>query len=453
MTRPSPAPPPASTPPGRTPPGGRADADGAAATDADVLVIGAGAAGLLAALAAGRAGARVLLLEGSARVGTKIRASGGGRCNILPSRARDDGFFSHSDAKAMAQVLARWPLPQVRAFFERDLRLPLRDEAADKVFPASGRADDVVQALLAGVAAAGVTLRTDARVAELRGFGGHDAGGEVQLVDGTLLRARRAIVCAGGLALPRSGSDGWGLQLAEALGHTIEPTYPALVPLSVDASDLRALSGVSLPVRMRVVGPASEGGRELAREDGDLLLTHRGLSGPAVLQISRHLTDPRGRGRRLELAWGATDWPAALADGRGGRTLGQALRAELPNRLAEALLERLAAGKAGATAATVAADRLAGLSRNDRAATLALLTRFGPVVTGSEGYKTAEVMAGGVALTAIDPRTLASRSHPGLHFAGEVLDVTGRLGGFNFLWAWVSGKVAGEAAAAGAARG
>ena len=270
--------------------------------DADVVVIGAGAAGLCAAIAAGRKGARVLLLEGSGRVGTKIRASGGGRCNILPSRARDDGFWSHSDPKAMARLLARWPLADVRAFFERDLRLALRDEAADKVFPASGRADDVVQALLAGVQAAGVELRTGARVAELRGFGPDDAGGEVWLEQGAVLRARRVVVCAGGLALPRSGSDGWGLRVAEALGHAIEPTYPALVPLSVDAPDLRALSGVALPVALRVVASAADGGRELAREDGDLLLTHRGLSGPAVLQISRHLIDPRGRGRRLEIS-------------------------------------------------------------------------------------------------------------------------------------------------------
>ena len=237
--------------------------------DADVVVIGAGAAGLCAAIAAGRKGARVLLLEGSGRVGTKIRASGGGRCNILPSRARDDGFWSHSDPKAMARLLARWPLADVRAFFERDLRLALRDEAADKVFPASGRADDVVQALLAGVQAAGVELRTGARVAELRGFGPDDAGGEVWLEQGAVLRARRVVVCAGGLALPRSGSDGWGLRVAEALGHAIEPTYPALVPLSVDAPDLRALSGVALPVALRVVASAADGGRELAREDGD----------------------------------------------------------------------------------------------------------------------------------------------------------------------------------------
>ena len=422
--------------------------------DADVVVIGAGAAGLCAAIAAGRKGARVLLLEGSGRVGTKIRASGGGRCNILPSRARDDGFWSHSDPKAMARLLARWPLADVRAFFERDLRLALRDEAADKVFPASGRADDVVQALLAGVQAAGVELRTGARVAELRGFGPDDAGGEVWLEQGAVLRARRVVVCAGGLALPRSGSDGWGLRVAEALGHAIEPTYPALVPLSVDAPDLRALSGVALPVALRVVASAADGGRELAREDGDLLLTHRGLSGPAVLQISRHLIDPRGRGRRLEISWGATDWPAALSDGRGGRTLGQALRVGLPNRLADALLERAAAARSPSpTVAQLAADRLAGLGRADRATWLELLTRFSPVVTGSEGYKTAEVMGGGVALSAVDARTLASRSHPGLHFAGEVLDVTGRLGGFNFLWAWVSGRVAGEAAAVGAGAG
>lgn len=424
--------------------------------DADVIVIGAGAAGLAAALFAGRSGARVLLLEGSGRVGTKIRASGGGRCNILPSAVDGDSFWSHSDSATMNAVLAALPLAQARALFETDLGLPLKTEATGKVFPRSDRADDVVQALLRGVAAAGVVLRTGAVVTDVvatpsdalgsaaaKATTGDDAlfaGFSLLLASGETLRCRRVVLASGGLALPKSGSDGFGLRLALQLGHTVAQTYPALVPLTVDAPDLRALSGVAVAARLAIVDAS---GGVLAREAGDVLLTHRGLSGPAVLQASRHLTAPDAKGRRLRIHWGDVDWKAVLSDGHGGRQLGPALRAALPSRLANTLLAR--SGRADV-------DRLASLSKVDRKALLALLEGFEPVVTGSEGYKTAEVTGGGVRLDELDAKTLQSRVVPGLHLCGEVVDATGRLGGYNFLWAWASGKVAGLGAAAASER-
>ncbi len=414
----------------------------------DVVVIGAGAAGLCAGIWAARAGARVLALEGGPRVGTKILASGGGRCNLLPTRWRVDALWSHSAPEALPELMARWPLPAVRAFFERDLGLALRDEAEDKVFPASGRAGDVVVALLSALSAAGATLRTGARV---RVVEPEPTGAfTIALEDGEAVRARRVIVTCGGLSLPRSGSDGFGLRLAAALGHGVAETYPALVPLTLDAPDLRALAGVSCPAWLRV---EERGGRIVAQESGAVLFTHRGLSGPATLQIAHHLVGPGPRGRRLRIGLGAPalamaggdggrGWASLLQDGRGGRTALQALRVELPQRLADALLAR--AGVQGP-------DRLAGLARDARASLLGALTALDPIVTGSEGFKTAEVTGGGVSLAELEWATLQSSRCAGLHFAGETVDVTGRLGGFNFLWAFVSGRVAGEAAARPAA--
>lgn len=410
----------------------------------DVVVVGAGAAGLCAAIWAANAGARVLALEGGPRIGTKILASGGGRCNVLPSQWRDDGFWSHSAPEALPALLGRWPLPAVRAFFERDLGLPLRDEAEEKVFPASGRASDVVVALLSALSAAGAAMRTGARVTAVESV--PTGGFAIDFELGEQVRARQVIVACGGLSLPRSGSDGFGLRLAGAIGHEVSETYPALVPLTLDAPDLRALAGVSCPAWLRV---EERGGQALAQEAGAVLFTHRGLSGPATLQIAHHLVGPGPRGRRLRIGLGApalpiaggsgdAGWAAQLQDGRGGRTALQALRGELPQRLADALLTR--AGVQGA-------DRLAGLARDARARLLLALTALDPVVTGSEGYKTAEVTGGGVSLAELEWSTLQSRRRAGLYFAGETVDVTGRLGGFNFLWAFISGRVAGEAAA------
>lgn len=398
----------------------------------DVVVIGAGAAGLAAAQFAAAAGADVLLVEGAARVGTKILASGGGRCNVLPSRVDGASFWSHSAPRTMQRVLAAFPLDAARAWFERDLGVALVTEVTGKVFPRSNRAADIVHALRGGCDRAGVELRTSWRVDALTPVEG---GFEVVRSTGEVVGCRRVVLASGGLALPKSGSDGFGLRAAEALGHSVAATYPALVPLTIDAPDLRALSGIAVPVSLSVLAD----GRVVATEPGDLLLTHRGLSGPATLQISRHLTEPDARGRKLRIAWSAADWRAELADGAGGRQLGKTLRNHLPTRLADALVAR---------SGMAAADRIAGLRKPDRLALEALLGAFEPIVTGSEGYKTAEVTGGGVRLDEVAAHDLQSRVVPGLHLCGEVLDATGRLGGYNFLWAWASGKVAGLGAAA-----
>ncbi len=397
-----------------------------------LVVVGAGAAGLTAALFAARAGADVTLLESGRRPGVKILASGGGRCNVLPSEVQLSDFFTHGSDNAMRNVLRGWPLADVHRFFTEDLGLPLKTEPGGKVFPRSDSARDVLTALLRACKSAGVHLVTGARVHALAADG--DGIWQLRLDDRPALRAQRVLLATGGLSLPKSGSDGTGWRVVQQLGHTLTPRFPALVPITMSDAGFAGLAGISLRATLEV----RDNDRLIAREHGDLLFTHRGLSGPAVLQISHHLACPGGESRTLLLRFGEQDWRAALADGRGGRTVASPLRDALPTRLADLLLSR----------AGVASDaRLATLAKPARKALMRELERCAVPWRGTEGYKTAEVTAGGVPLSELRLKTLESRVAPGLFLCGELLDVTGRLGGYNFLWAWVSGRRAGEGAA------
>ena len=400
-----------------------------------LVVVGAGAAGLLAAIAAAQAGARVLLLETRRRPGAKIRASGGGRCNVLPSHVLLDDFATSGSTKALRNVLFSWPLAAVRQFFETELGVALKCEASGKLFPVSDSAKEVVDALLACVQRLGIELRGDAQLVDLQP---DPAGLRLQLLDGRVLLAQRVVLATGGLSLPKTGSDGGGWRLTGALGHKLVAPSPALVPLHLDAPALHDLAGLSLPVVLR----AWAGAQLLQAVAGDILLTHRGLSGPATLDISAQLTDPASRlpaapRRRLTLQWGAQPWAPLLA-APGALRLGAALRSRLPRRLADLLL---------AQSGLPAEQTLCTLARAPRADLAGLLDASAPPLVGDGGYRLAEVTAGGVPLGEVHARSLESRCVPGLHLAGEMLDVTGRLGGYNFLWAWVSGRRAGQAAA------
>jgi predicted Rossmann fold flavoprotein len=408
-----------------------------------LVVVGAGAAGLTAAIFAGRHGVPALVLETRARPGAKIRVSGGGRCNVLPSVAGPEDFHTEGSRNALRNLLASWPLAQVRAFFEDDLGVALKVEETGKVFPVGDDAREVVSALLAEAARQGARLAAGHRLEALRPLdaapSADGARFELRTAAGDTLRAARVVLATGGLSLPKTGSDGWGLSLAASLGHRLRPDYAALVPLLAADEAWGELAGLSLPVALRV----ERDGKLLEERTGDLLFTHRGFSGPVVLDLSRWLTAPYAGPVRLRARWigrSRPDWESWLRQG-GKRSLASALREELPRRLAARLL-RLA---------RVDGERqLAQLPRPERARLVEALTACPLEVTGSEGYRTAEVTGGGVPLDEVVTRTLESRLVPGLHLAGEVLDVTGRLGGFNFLWAWVSGRKAGEAAASGA---
>jgi hypothetical protein len=395
---------------------------------------------MMAALWAARAGVRVLLLETRPRPGAKIRVSGGGRCNVLPSEVHLDDYSTSGSMHALRNVLFSWPLAEVHAFFERDLGVPLKTEPTGKVFPVSERPQDVVDALLRACATAGVILSAGRRVADVRVLGrGADAAARFEIIDssGAGVRSARLVLATGGLSLPKTGSDGAGLGIARRLGLATVPTYPALVPLKTAAAGWRALAGVA--VRAEVSAVCGE--RVLETRERELLITHRGWSGPVVLDMSRHVTAPGSEDVRLLVRWGgraAPDWDPMWR--RAAKRRVATLLAEyLPARLAEHLL---------AIASVPAARRPGDLRRDERLRLGEVLMRYTLPVAGSEGYATAEVTGGGVSLAALHTRTLESRAVPGLHLAGEMLDVVGRIGGHNFLWAWTSGRRAGRAAAA-----
>jgi len=397
-----------------------------------VAVIGAGAAGLMAGISATRAGAQVLIVEKTADGGRKILISGGGRCNVLPSVEAPERFISASPPQLVRRLLRAFPLREQRAFFERDAGVPLAlEKDSGKLFPASNRARDVRDALVRLATDAGVTFHWSTTVTRLENSSRLNfPGWQVHTSAGTL-DADRVIIATGGLSVPMTGSDGAGLAIARAFGHTIVPTYAALTPLLTDREPHRALSGLSLKAVLR----APSAGKQ-ARSTGGFLFTHRGFSGPTVLDVSHAWTRDRGD---IFASWGnvtRADWESTLEDRTGLVTT--RLASQLPARLAELLV---------CEAAVPLDRRMAELRRDERARLLEMLTHYRLPVTGDEGYKKAEVTGGGVALEEVDPSTLESRRHKGLYLCGELLDAFGPIGGHNFMWAWSTGRAAGFAAA------
>ena len=410
--------------------------DHVAAIRGQVVVIGGGAAGIMAAISAASAGASTTLLERTRDGGRKILISGGGRCNILPVRLDESRFITESSRPVLRRMVRSWPLHEQVAFFEREAGIPLVEESeSGKLFPASQRAKDVRDRLFALARERGTLLRTDALVV---GVDRAEAGWRISLADGDIIEADAVVIATGGLSVPNTGSDGMGLRFAAALGHTMRPTYAALTPLTAKPAPFGKLSGVSLPVTL-----SARAGTERATATGGFLFTHGGYSGPAILDVSHVAVRSRvsGVAATVVVRWtplGDEDWELALRP-RGARTVAAAIAAHLPERLASALVEYLG---------IVRSRPLANLTRPERLRVIEMLVRGTLPWNGDEGYKKAEVTGGGVDLSEVDPRTLESRRHPGLFLCGEMLDAFGPIGGYNFLWAWATGRAAGLGAAA-----
>jgi predicted Rossmann fold flavoprotein len=387
----------------------------------------------MAAIFAARAGAEVLLLERTAEGGRKILISGGGRCNILPSRLDEGRFVTDSSPNTLRKIVRSWPLAEQIRFFDDELGLALVEEVESaKLFPASNRARDVRDGLIALATREGARFCAGTAVTGIVPLGNHRW--RVTTDRDAPLDVDAVIVASGGLSVPKTGSDGLGLRIARALGHTVHETYAALTPITAQPSAFTALAGISLPVTL-----SARTADRAATAAGGFLFTHRGYSGPAVLDVS-HVVVRSARGAadaaRLAVSWSRLDavaWARAL-EPSGSRTVLGAVRSELPERLALALV---------ALAGVDPSTSLADLRRSERLALIEVLVRCPLPWNGDEGYAKAEVTGGGVSLAEIDSRTMESRLHRNLFLCGELLDAFGPIGGYNFLWAWATGRAAG----------
>jgi predicted Rossmann fold flavoprotein len=403
---------------------------------ADLVVVGAGAAGLFAAIHAGRAGARVIALDGARVIGAKILVAGGGRCNVT-HHAVDEKAYAGSTPGAIRTVLRKFTVEDTVRFFEA-YGVELKREDTGKLFPTTDDAHTILNALLQAARDAGVDLRFPRRVTRLERT---QDGGFVVAGDWGEIHAPRVVLSTGGKALPKSGSDGGGYDFARALGHTVsDRVHPALVPLILPGTHpLRALSGLTLQATLVLRGGTGKVMREFTNS---LLCTHFGLSGPCALDISRYWRDavcddslaglfanfiPNEREDTLDAKLLASKAANAVAF----------LRDFVPERLARTLCE---------VAAVDPAASLRQLTREQRKALARAACALPLSVEGDRGFTYAEVTMGGVPLSEVKLDTMESRVCPGLHLAGEILDVDGRIGGFNFQWAWATGFLAGGAA-------
>ena len=387
----------------------------------DVVVIGAGAAGMMCAIEAGKRGRRVLVIDHARAAGEKIRISGGGRCNFTNTRTAPGAFLSDNPGFCIS-ALRRYRPDDIIALLERH-GVAWHEKTLGQIF-CDDSARQVVDLLLAEMRANGVTLRLGASVQSVARTG----TGFTLEADGSIVACEALVIASGGKSIPKMGATGFGYDIAEQFDVPVIPTRPALVPLAFETGLLQrlsALAGVAVDVRVRCGKTAF---------DEAMLFTHRGLSGPAILQISSYWRE--GQEIEVDMAPGV-DLFTALRRARsesGKQAVQTVLAQHLPKRLAQLIAETEgAAGNIGD-----APDRLL-----QPVADAVNRWRVKPV--GSEGYRTAEVTLGGVDTRALDQRTMTAKAVPGLYFVGEVVDVTGWLGGYNFQWAWASGWCAGQA--------
>lgn len=405
----------------------------------DVVVVGAGAAGLIAAERAASRGRRTLLLEKNRRPGIKILMSGGTRCNL--THATDErgivtaygppGRFLHSALAALG--------PQDLVALVEGEGVKTKVEETGKIFPVSNRATDILAAFTARLSRTDCELALEEPLVEIAR---RESGGFQLVTANRTLTADHLIITTGGQSYPGSGTTGDGYRWATALGHTLIPPRPALVPLTTSALWVQSLKGVTVPnAQLRVIEPG-EKPRVLDTRRGSLLFAHFGLTGPVALDISRVVSGhPQPNSLRLEFDFLPGVKAEALdvqlkgaATAAGKRNVLALVPDAVPNRLAEALLQQ-----AGLDAQQKAAE----LSKTARAALVRAIKQTSIALTGTRGFGKAEVTAGGIPLAEVDSRTMESRVVPGLYVAGEVLDLDGPIGGFNFQAAFSTGWLAG----------
>lgn len=406
-----------------------------------IVVAGAGAAGMMAAVTAARQGAKVVLIEPNEKVGRKLYITGKGRCNVT-NDCRVDRLLASvpRNGKFLYSAFSRFSPQDTIAFFEK-LGVPLKVERGNRVFPQSDRAADVIDALWKELRRCRVELRQD-RVTEVAVSGGRVSG--VKLEKAGLVNCEAVLLATGGASYPRTGSTGDGYRIAEALGHTITPIRGSLVPLESEDRACSQLQGLSL--RNVVLRMKNQRGKTVYQEQGELLFTHFGLSGPLVLSASAHMDFARDRYAAhidLKPALDEEKLDARLLRDFGERAnqdVFNALGTLVPRSMIPVMAER--AGIDGQT-------KVRDIRREQRRRLLDALKDFTVDISGPRPVEEAIVTAGGVKVSQVDPKTMQSKLVQGLYFAGELLDVDGYTGGFNLQIAWSTGYAAGLAAAGG----
>jgi len=405
-----------------------------------VIVVGGGASGMMAAIAAARNGAAVTLLERNPRIGKKLLATGNGRCNFTNVYAEATCYNSHNPCFVFG-ALASFGVEETIAFFEQ-LGIAHKVEEQGKVFPMSDQASSVLDVLMYELQESGVQIVCDAFVKEIGK--GKEKRFTLFLADGTAIEGDKVILATGGKAMPASGSDGNGYQLATQMGHPVTTVFPGLVQIMLEGDFFPQIQGV------KIVGTAEllEDGKTIAADRGDILFANYGVSGPPILQLSRKAGEllrqqktPLIRIRVLDNFTGDELKELLMTRFRNnpGKTVEFSLVGLINKRLIRVVLKEAGLTDLRRPAGSISARECAQIA--------ALLTDWRLKVRGTKGWQSAQVTAGGVDTTKVNPKTMESRIVPGLYFTGEILDVDGQCGGYNLQWAWSSGYVAGAHAA------
>lgn len=401
-----------------------------------VIVVGGGAAGIIAAISAGRQGADVIILERNPRIGKKILATGNGRCNFTNINT-DPSCYHGSNPKFAYSALAKFGADETIGFFNK-LGIVAKVEDQGKVFPLSDQASSILDVLRYELKKVGVREICGAYVKEIK----KEADEFLVVVeDGSIFRADRVVVATGGKAMPSTGSDGNGFELAKKLGHTITPVFPALVQLKLEGEFFKQIQGVKLVGTAQIL----EGHREAATDRGDILFADYGVSGPPILQISRKAGELLQEDKEVVLKVNILDTfsKEELRDllverftNSPEKTIEFGLVGLVNKRLIPVLLKEVGIKERRSAVGSLSTEEVERIAR--------VLTDWRFKVRDTRSWPSAQVTAGGVETREIDPSAMESKVVKGLYFVGEVMDIDGRCGGFNLQWAWSSGFIAGE---------
>ncbi len=398
-----------------------------------VIIIGAGATGLTASIFASKKYKNVIVLERTNKAGKKIMISGGTRCNVLPVSMNFEDYFTGSSKNLMKNVFKSWSVKDCYNWFTDEIGLEMvTEEESNKWFPKSNSALEVRDLLLKKALDQGVKVYYDCSVENI-----YQENNKWVCIsnNGNKFVSEKIIMAAGGSSFPEIGTDGTSYKLIKNLGHKINMTYPALTPLKGKHPADELIAGISLNVELSV---KSETKKNKAHRSG-FLFTHKGFSGPAVLDLSHYAVlamEKNAPKPEITINWTGIkqeEWKEILINANAKGSVLNKIKEYLPNRLAESLCIEL----------DLQNKNFSDLKKEERNKLIELLSNYKLNYTGHEGYKKAEVTGGGIPLEEIDTSNMQSKILSNLYLCGEIIDVFGRIGGFNFYWAWVSGRLAG----------